>query len=300
MKNLFDFATKELSQDAFLRWVLCHCEDKDLSKLSCDFIGFLTGNCLVLQRDDISRVVARPQVEDLDIIIQIYTKDSKSYLIAIEDKTDSKEHNQLKRYNQVIAQRYPLVNCVFRCYYKTEAISKAERDRVIQASWTIVEYSDIVNFWKQHVYHDNLIVRQYSQSLVAKQIVSNELKKMLSEYKQSQSAVVSSIKYSGKYAYIFLNTFKSNLMQTDNWEANRMWLAVCLEEYQGLLWVYCGFKDGRRCLATPGTFTDSSWWKEKYATLEDDIGTVSDVLTEHGKEEILSNLIRSVNTIIDA
>lgn len=30
MKNIFDFATRELSQDAFLRWLLENYDDADL------------------------------------------------------------------------------------------------------------------------------------------------------------------------------------------------------------------------------------------------------------------------------
>lgn len=33
-KNLFDFATKELSQDAFLRWLIESAEDPDVAPVS--------------------------------------------------------------------------------------------------------------------------------------------------------------------------------------------------------------------------------------------------------------------------
>lgn len=33
MKNLFDFATKELSQDAFLRWFVSNYEDSKLENI---------------------------------------------------------------------------------------------------------------------------------------------------------------------------------------------------------------------------------------------------------------------------
>ena len=40
MKNLFDYATKELSQDAFLRWLFenYNCEDKDVCDASRELI----------------------------------------------------------------------------------------------------------------------------------------------------------------------------------------------------------------------------------------------------------------------
>lgn len=45
MENLFKYAKKELSQDAFLLWVLSHAcsEDKAMRELARNFISFLTG-----------------------------------------------------------------------------------------------------------------------------------------------------------------------------------------------------------------------------------------------------------------
>ncbi|MDY6392391.1 MAG: hypothetical protein SPL80_06100 [Bacilli bacterium] len=300
MKNLFDFATKELSQDAFLRWALCHCNDDDLSEFSCEFISFLTNGGLLLKKDDVSRVIVRPQVGKLDIVVQINTVGGKRYLIAIEDKTSSKEHYQLIRYNEVIAEKYPFVDRVYRCYYKTEEASPSERDRVIHSGWDILEYDDIVGFWKKYLHSENLIIRQYAQSLVSRQIIKAKLEELLREYQASHSDTVSSMKFGSKYCYIFLNRYKSDLMTDTKWEKNRMWVAVYLRSYQGLLWVYCGFKDGRKCISTPGTFVESNWWKDKYATLEDDIGSVSDISTENGRESILSGLTRSIESIANS
>lgn len=300
MKNLFDFATKELSQDAFLRWVLCHCADEDLSEFSCEFISFLTNGDLSLKKNDVSKVVVRPQMGKLDIIVQINTVDDKRYLVAIEDKTNSIEHNQLNRYNEVISEKYPSVDYVYRCYYKTEEMTKSERDRVNQSGWNIIEYDAIIAFWEKYLLSENLIIKQYAESITSKQIVKKELEKLLKDYQKSQSQTVSSMKFDSKYCYIFLHKFKNDLMQNSNWKNNRLWVAVYLESYQGLLWIYCGFKDGKKCISTPGTFIESNWWKDKYATLENDIGTVSDISTEIGRGSILLNLMNSIDSIIDS
>ena len=42
MKNLFDYAPKELTQDGFIRWLLENYEDKDLKELVRNFVLFLT------------------------------------------------------------------------------------------------------------------------------------------------------------------------------------------------------------------------------------------------------------------
>lgn len=43
MNNIFDFATKELSQDAFLSWFIANCNDENIGEYSYKFINFLTG-----------------------------------------------------------------------------------------------------------------------------------------------------------------------------------------------------------------------------------------------------------------
>lgn len=45
MKNLFDFATKELSQDAFLRWLFenYECENEKVREIAYGLINYLTG-----------------------------------------------------------------------------------------------------------------------------------------------------------------------------------------------------------------------------------------------------------------
>lgn len=45
MKNLFDFATKELSQDAFLRWLFenYNCENEDVKKVCEKILSEFTG-----------------------------------------------------------------------------------------------------------------------------------------------------------------------------------------------------------------------------------------------------------------
>ena len=39
MKNLFDYATKELSQDAFLMWLFANYDDPKIGILANDILG---------------------------------------------------------------------------------------------------------------------------------------------------------------------------------------------------------------------------------------------------------------------
>ena len=101
--NLFSFATKELSQDAFIAWLLqwaspeCQSHDALLSDCARRFLTKL----LSLQIEppaEITIVTAgRGQWENIDVWAEINGK----YLLIIEDKTFTGQHsNQLQRYRE--------------------------------------------------------------------------------------------------------------------------------------------------------------------------------------------------------
>ena len=99
MKNLFDFATKELSQDAFLRWLFenYNCDDKDVSdaarSLLLEFI-----NDDRYKNDDIIDLWTKSQDHKADITIWLKMKNDDTFGIIIADKTYSNEHDQFEGY----------------------------------------------------------------------------------------------------------------------------------------------------------------------------------------------------------
>ena len=108
--NLFDFATGELSQDAFLCW-LSEWGNADLSSVD-DALNrvsreFLTMMCQYqFFPDDIKTVEARCQYLKTDVLIDIELRDSaEKHLILIEDKTTTSHHSdQLNRYKDSIEE----------------------------------------------------------------------------------------------------------------------------------------------------------------------------------------------------
>ncbi|MCQ2478488.1 MAG: hypothetical protein MJ091_04665 [Clostridia bacterium] len=98
MKNLFDYATKELSQDAFLRWLFENfdCEDNlSLKEASQQVLKKLCKIC----DEEIIEVKTYSQWHKVDIFTVIKT-DKRIIALFIEDKVFSGEHNQLSRYNE--------------------------------------------------------------------------------------------------------------------------------------------------------------------------------------------------------
>lgn len=177
MKNLFDYAPKELTQDGFLMWVFENYDEPEIKDLSRDLILFLTedenGNPLVDIFDpEFRRLKAWDKVNYMDVGCDFFFMESDSrsrrYLV-IEDKTTSNEHNQLNRYNKTIAKWDSRPECqgrAIKVYYKTNPIGEEEAKRVVAAGWRLIPLERIVEFWKKYLNHPNVIVRFYAEHVV--------------------------------------------------------------------------------------------------------------------------------------
>lgn len=177
MKNLFDYAPKELTQDGFLMWIFENYDDPELRDLSRDLILFLTEDengkpSVDIFDPEFRRLKAWSQVNRMDVGCDFFFMESDSrsrrYLV-IEDKTTSNEHNQLNRYNKTIAKWDSRPGCqgrAIKVYYKTNPIGKEEAERVISAGWRLIPLDRIVDFWQKYLSHPNLIVRFYAEHII--------------------------------------------------------------------------------------------------------------------------------------
>jgi hypothetical protein len=98
--NIFDYATSELSQDAFLCWLIAWADseykelDEDIWKLSQRFLSELIN--VPIKNIEVGR-----QLENIDVWVKV----NDSHFIIIEDKKGTTEHSdQLERYAQVKAK----------------------------------------------------------------------------------------------------------------------------------------------------------------------------------------------------
>ncbi len=112
--NLFDWATSELSQDAFICWLLSwanYPEDEALYKTAKHFINMMTGGKI----QSFDKVTVIKQTNNIDVLCLV---DDKAAII-IEDKIDTVEHsNQLARYKEKIASENNDLE-LFLVFYKT-------------------------------------------------------------------------------------------------------------------------------------------------------------------------------------
>ena len=103
--NLFTYATKELSQDAFICWLLANYDTDALQEESYRFLNMLMGKNFSL--GDIKMMSIKQQERQMDIVIDFWTEIPKTsashYVLVVEDKTTSSAHDgQLVKYNKII------------------------------------------------------------------------------------------------------------------------------------------------------------------------------------------------------
>ncbi|MDL2325122.1 PD-(D/E)XK nuclease family protein [Ruminococcaceae bacterium OttesenSCG-928-A16] len=118
--NIFDFATSEFSQDAFIAWCLnwYHYPEHKLCALADDLLNYILEGVLNIEEIDSLEILR--QKHNIDILVRIETQGER-YAILLEDKTNSFEHsNQIERYIEKLVgtEGYQRKN-IIPVYFKT-------------------------------------------------------------------------------------------------------------------------------------------------------------------------------------
>ncbi len=195
-ENLFYFATKELSQDAFLRWLFesYNYNDVELKEvvesLLKSFCGFTDVDVA-----NIEKIETEAQWCHIDIRVNITLKSGEQYALFIEDKTTSGEHNQLQTYDDKIAEylnkalknpseeekNIKLIKPK-KVFYKTSTIGKEEEARIDSANeknknannrpeiyknekWERFDFDKIHELFSPFRETENVILKQYIEHL---------------------------------------------------------------------------------------------------------------------------------------
>jgi len=108
--NLFRFATSELSQDAFLAWLISWADpahraaDPALHLAATHFLDHLLALAQAPRPAAYDKVVVKLQQNKIDLLIEV----NDDLVVIIEDKTHTEQHsNQLERYREKTAEQYP-------------------------------------------------------------------------------------------------------------------------------------------------------------------------------------------------
>lgn len=160
MKNLFEFAGHELSQDALLRYIIENFDDEHISLVTRKLLKRL---CKLEDGETISQVKCWTQWEKIDLSFLIETSKRRIELY-IEDKTFSYEHDQLERYNEKIGRwKEHDASNTYKIYFKSYLIEQWEIDKAKENGWDYIDLNDISKLFEEFINNDNLIVSMYSQ-----------------------------------------------------------------------------------------------------------------------------------------
>lgn len=135
--NLFCYATKELSLDAMVCWLLAWARrqqettDKALHACGLQMVKALLGKHRV-KLDDVTAVELSKQDHGIDVLARI----NHRHVLLIENKTETKVHsNQLQRYYKYVRDgrtkfKHVSADCIYPIYIKTGNYQRAERVHV--------------------------------------------------------------------------------------------------------------------------------------------------------------------------
>lgn len=155
--NIFNISTKELSQDAFLTWLLLWADtgnsdhDTKLNKCGVDFIKELIKKEIPEFNEEIRTVLAERQRSHIDIWVVVNDK----YLIIIEDKINTGQHSdQLSRYKNIAENwcneqipKYPSPVCI---YLKTGNECRQSLNNVTEEGFKIYNRKEFISFLDKH------------------------------------------------------------------------------------------------------------------------------------------------------
>ena len=103
--NLFSYATSELSQDAFLCWLLSWAdpqlenEDASLAETAQQFVEALLSKTSIELQAEVTKLEVKKQFQAIDIVVLI----NDDVALIIEDKVHTENHSdQLRRYRKLV------------------------------------------------------------------------------------------------------------------------------------------------------------------------------------------------------
>ncbi len=166
--NLFSYATSELSQDAFICWLLSWASpkykntDKGLHQCAVKLIQALFEKHSKEAPSEFEKIEISKQDNNIDVLCVINGK----YAILIEDKTGTKNHsNQLVRYLEDVMKRSYKEEDILPIYFKTE--DQGSYSDVLDKCYKLFLRSDFLDTLNSYAESNSILVdyRDYLQSI---------------------------------------------------------------------------------------------------------------------------------------
>lgn len=169
--NLFNYASSELSQDAFLCWLLSYAQNKDyngddakLKKCAQGLIKvFLLGQKGIFEKDLIEKDLIVKKIEKQWKYIDVLVTLESDKKIIIEDKTYTTDHdNQLERYKDKFKNE---ANNIFGVYYKTGFCCETIINDMYKGYY-FFDLNKIKEFFEKYDDIDNAIFNNYRDFII--------------------------------------------------------------------------------------------------------------------------------------
>jgi hypothetical protein len=157
--NLFKLATKELSQDAFIAWLLqwadsrCIEHNKELSMVATSFLKRII-SLQGIPPEVITTVDAGRQLDNIDVWAKVNT----SHFVIIEDKVGTGQHSdQLARYRSIgetyCKEHGRQLICI---YIKTQSDSALNLKRVAEQGFAVFSRRDFLSLLEERVVENDI------------------------------------------------------------------------------------------------------------------------------------------------
>ena len=212
--NIFTYATSELSQDAFICWlVACARDDEDsLRKCGTEFIRTLWNQGRGTTSDSPSSItdVTEPQRQHGNSKIDVYFEvkvDGVLVGFGIEDKINTEMHSdQLPRQKDQIENDKRL-DCNRLIYFKTGYVFDNERQEAIDDGYIVFDSQDMLDFLNGvSTQESHEILRQYREYLTT---LVNDRKSEIMNWNMDYDFV----------QFEFMNRLRNRLAENmDSWE----------------------------------------------------------------------------------
>lgn len=149
--NLFEYATSELSQDAFICWLASYAHEeaeKDAALNECAR-KMLEMFVPEFKNKNFKLLNVERQVDKIDVLLTVECE-GKIYKIIVEDKTYTSEHdNQLERYKKELKEKHEENAVIVKgVYYKTGF--QSDLSSVEKAGYEKISREKMLNLMQQY------------------------------------------------------------------------------------------------------------------------------------------------------
>ncbi len=242
--NIFNIATKELNQDAFITWLLqfadekCKEYDEQLNECGIEFVTELIKKQLPEFCDKIINVKAGRQWANIDVWAEI----NNEYLIIIEDKTNTSHHSdQLIRYKKnasdwCFKNNYKEPICI---YLKTGNEAQSSLNNIVKQGFAIFNRKTFINLLCKYEKSENDIFIDFFNRLL-------KIEKSHNEYENKNVADWISADWEGFYQYLEkeINLINWNFVNNQN---GGFWNAVLNWNFWRIYPAYLQIEQGNLC-----------------------------------------------------